>query len=86
MEIRYSKQAVKFINNLDKTTKTRIKHGIEGLTKNPPEGDIKLMQGFSKSIYRLRIGKYRIVYSYSEEREIEILNILKIGSRGDIYK
>ncbi len=86
MEIRYSKTAVKFINSLDKNNKQRIKTGIEKLTLTPPEGDIKQMQGYSDNRYRLRIGKYRIIYKYTEEQNIVILNILDIGSRGDIYK
>lgn len=86
MQIRYSKSAVKVINGLDKPTKQRIKLGIEGLTKTPPEGDIKLMQGYTDSRYRLRVGKYRIIYKYTAENQVTVLNILDIGSRGDIYK
>ena len=41
MEIEYSKKAVKFINSMDTVTKKRIKAGIEGLIKEPPQGDIK---------------------------------------------
>lgn len=86
MEIRYSKAAVKAINAMDKATKTRIHAGIIGLTQKPPEGDIKPMQGYSDGRYRLRIGKYRIIYKYGLERHIEILHIIDVGSRGDIYK
>ena len=86
MEIRYSKAAVKAINTMDKATKVRIHAGIIGLTQKPPEGDIKLMHGYSDGRYRLRIGKYRIIYKYGLEMHIEILHIIDIGSRGDIYK
>ena len=86
MEIRYSKAAVKVINAMDKPTKARIRAGILGLTQKPPEGDIKLMQGYNDGRYRLRIGKYRIIYKFSLEMELEILHIIDIGSRGDIYK
>ena len=86
MEIRYSKQAVKFIDSLDKPTRLRIKEGIEGLTRIPPQGDIKTLQGFSDNRFRLRIGKYRIVYKYTKEHTMIILNKLDIGSREDIYK
>ncbi len=37
-----------------------------------------------KEIYRLRIGKYRILLKFLKE-EATIL-IVRIGSRGDIYK
>lgn len=86
MEIRYSKAAVKAINAMDKPTKNRIRAGIEGLTHKPPLGDIKAMQGYNDGRQRLRVGKYRIIYKYGLEMELEILHIMDIGSRGDIYK
>lgn len=86
MEIRYSKAAVKAINGMDKSTKSRIHAGIIGLTQKPPVGDIKQMQGSKDERYRLRVGKYRIIYKYGLENQLEILHIIDIGSRGDIYK
>ena len=56
VKIEYTKKAVKYIESLDKPTKQRIKAGIEGLTENPPKGDIKTMQGFSDGRKRLSIG------------------------------
>lgn len=47
MQIEYSKRAAKYINALDRPTKQRIKKVIEGLTEQPPKGDIKLLQGFT---------------------------------------
>lgn len=86
MEISYSKAAVKVINGMDRPTKQRIRDGIEGLTKNPPVGDIKPMQGYHDERQRLRIGKYRVIFRFDLESEIEILYIMDVGSRGDIYK
>lgn len=86
MEIEYAKKAVKYIESLDKPTKQRIKTGIEKLTENPPIGDIKALQGYSDGRKRLRIGKYRIIYNYKQNGTIEILYIMNIDTRGDIYK
>ncbi len=86
MKIIYAKSAAKVLESLDKPTKERIRAGILGLTKKPPEGDIKPMQGYSDGRRRLRIGKYRIVYRYGFDANVEILHIMEIGSRGDIYK
>jgi len=86
MEIRYAKAAVKVINGMDRPTKARIRAGILGLTQKPPQGDIKIMQGYHDGRKRLRVGQYRIVYRYGVEKQIEILHIMEIGSRGDIYK
>lgn len=86
MQIKYARKAVKYIESLDKPTKQRIKVGIEKLTENPPTGDIKTLQGYSDGRKRLRIGKYRIIYNYKQSGVIEILYIMNIDTRGDIYK
>ena len=86
MKIEYAKKAVKYIESLDKPTKQRIKAGIIGLTENPPKGDIKLLQGHVDGRKRLRIGKYRIIYMYGQNKELQILYIMSVDTRGDIYK
>ena len=83
MKIEYSKKAAKYIGGLDRPTKQRIKKAIEGLA---PKGDIKTLRGFADERKRLRVGKYRIVYNYRPGGEIEILYIIDVDSRGDIYK
>ncbi len=86
MEIQYSKAAQKAINSMDKATKQRVRAGIQGLTQKPPQGDIKPLQGYHDGRQRLRVGKYRVIYKYSLDGKIEVLHIMDIGSRGDIYK
>ena len=86
MEIRYSKAAQKAINAMDRATKQRIRAGILGLTKKPPQGDIKPMQGYHDGRQRLRVGKYRVIYRYDIDGTVEVLQVMDIGSRGDIYK
>lgn len=78
MQITYSRGAVKTINSMDGATKQRIKAGIEKL----PDGDIKPLQG-SKGSYRLRVGGWRILFSYPER---DTILIEKIGPRGGAYK
>ncbi len=86
MQIEYNKKAAKYISALDWPAKQRIKTAIEGLTETSPKGDIKLLQGFTDSGKRLRVGKYRVIYNYLPNGEIEVLYIINVDSRGDIYK
>ena len=86
MQIKYSKSALKFLSKLEKKTVDRIRITIDGLTETPPKGDIKPMQGYSDGTKRLRVGSYRIIYNYSLEFTVDILYIIDIGNRGDIYK
>ena len=86
MVVKYSKDSLKFLNKLDKKSIARIRAAIQGLTLTPPEGDIKVMQGYSDGRKRLRVGLWRIIYKYGVDHEIDILLIIDIGNRGDIYK
>ena len=86
MEIRYSKRALKLLSKLDKNSVDRIKDAIHGLTSVPPEGDIKLMKGYSDGRKRLRVGSWRVIYRLDSQFQVEILWIIDIGNRGDIYK
>ncbi len=81
MQILYKKPAFKFLKSADKATVNKILYSIDGLTKIPSEGDIKILQG-KTNVFRLRVGKYRVIYEYDNNN----LVILDIGSRGDIYK
>ena len=78
MEVRYAKAAVKAINSMDRPTKQRIKAAVEKL----PEGDIKPYKG-SPGTYRLRVGDWRVLFSYPEH---DTILIEKIGPRGGVYK
>lgn len=86
MEVRYSKDALKFLARLDKKSVERIRIAIQGLTQSPPEGDIKPMQGYDDNRKRLRVGGWRIIFKYGMDGRLEVLFILDIGNRGDIYK
>lgn len=44
------------------------------------------MQGYKDGKHRLRVGKYRVIYRYTQNGELDILIVMEIGSRGDIYK
>ena len=51
--------------------------------QNLPDGDVKRLVGNEiPPIYRIRVSKYRILF-YMNEEEIQIL---KVDSRGDVYK
>lgn len=86
MKLQYSKKSLKFLSKLDKKSVNRIRCAIAGLTKTPPEGDIKLMSGYDDNRKRLRVGVWRIIYNYTVENELRILYVIDIGNRGDIYK
>lgn len=86
MRVIYTKEALKFLSKLDEYSVARIRNAIEGLKKKPPEGDIKRMQGFKDNRMRLRVGKWRVIFRTEIDDFVEVLYIIDIGNRGDIYK
>lgn len=78
MQIKYAKQAVKAINAMDRADKQRIKTAIEKL----PNGDIKPLRGCD-GVFRLRVGKWRILFS---NLTYDIIMIEKVAPRGEVYK
>ena len=86
MECKFSRVAAHYIKSQDKPTRERLKAAIMGLMEIPPNGDIKLMQGYKDHVYRLRVGGYRVIYEFCEIDGQQCLYIRDIGSRGDIYK
>ena len=79
MKISFSKTFEKSFVKYDHTLQRRIYDAIVKL----PEGDVKRLVGDDiPPIFRLRVSKYRILF-YMDDIEIKIL---KVDSRGDIYK
>lgn len=84
--IKYSRDAVKFIKKQETTIKKRLRAAIEGLKKIPMIGDIRPMEGYKDGRMRLRVGGFRVIFKEISELEIDIIFIMEIGNRGDIYK
>ena len=75
------KPAKKFIDGLPINERRRIVNAIERL---PDSGDIKPLQGKeSQGMLRLRVGKYRVIYTVDEGQFIVF--IIDAGNRGQIY-
>lgn len=67
MNITYSRASVKIIGKLDRATKQRIRNAVERL----PKGDVKPLSG-SACLYRLRVGDWRIAFSYPDGNTVLI--------------
>ena len=75
------KPAKKFIDGLPINERRRIVNAIERL---PDSGDIKPLQGKkNQGVLRLRVGKYRVIYTVDEGQFIVF--IIDAGNRGQIY-
>lgn len=77
MEIKYNKQAVKYINSCDSPTKKRLKEAIEKL----PLGDVKKLSGLDNE-YRMRVGDLRVLFFIQNDTIV----IDAVLPRGQVYK
>ena len=80
MQVILSKVAVKYFERLNEPTLSRIYDALVGLGEEPPQGDIKKLEG--REEYRLRIGSYRALFKIEADKII----ITAIAPRGQIYK
>ncbi|MCL2293247.1 MAG: type II toxin-antitoxin system RelE/ParE family toxin [Spirochaetes bacterium] len=80
MKVVLEKKAIKYFERLSKSTRIRINEALRGLSCEPPQGDIKKLQG--RSNYRLRVGNLRVLYRI----EPDVIIITNIAPRGQAYK
>jgi mRNA interferase RelE/StbE len=79
MIIVYSRTFEKKFATYDRKLQEKIFAAIENL----PNGDVKRLSGDDvPPVYRLRVSKYRILFLMDETT----ISILKVDSRGDVYK
>ncbi|MDR0321424.1 MAG: type II toxin-antitoxin system RelE/ParE family toxin [Treponema sp.] len=81
MRVVLEKKVVKYLERLNEPMKGRIIRALIRLANEPPQGDIKKLQG-QEAAYRVRIGDYRILF----KDKISCIAVYEIGPRGQIYK
>jgi mRNA interferase RelE/StbE len=74
--------AVKELEEIPRKDRLRIFPKIRGLAANPRPGGSEKLSGQEQ--YRLRQGRYRIVYSISDKEHSVV--VVKIAHRRDAYR
>jgi mRNA interferase RelE/StbE len=83
-KIAYSRQAQKFLEDIDKKVALQIFKKIEALYQNPFQNNLDIKKLKNDLGYRLRVSDYRVIYKIVNfELKIEVI---KIGHRKDIYE
>ncbi|MBD2434639.1 MULTISPECIES: type II toxin-antitoxin system RelE family toxin [Fischerella] len=82
-QVEITSRAAKQLKKLPEDIKLRIEEKIQELAENPrPDGVVKLED--SEDTYRVRVGKYRILYEVKDD--LLIVKVVKVGHRKDVYK
>ncbi len=78
--VRIEKQALKYINKLDRPTARRIRDAIDSIAEDPKVGKPLSEHGSERSY---RVGGYRILYDVYDNELIVV--IVKVNPRGQVY-
>lgn len=82
----YTASARKDLKNLSEKDAKRIVLKIKSLTNMNPLLKAKTLSGIFQGLYRYRIGDFRAIFNFDDKGKLNILTILKIKHRKDIYK
>jgi mRNA interferase RelE/StbE len=81
--IELTSTAEKQLRKASKRDRPRLVAAIASLAENPRPPGVRKLRGYD-DIYRLRVGRFRIVYETVDDRLVII--VLKLGHRKDVYR
>ena len=81
--IKIREAALRFLQKMPRNEAERIRNKIHMLAANPytPNNNVKALSG--RIGYRLRVGDWRVIYEIHDT--VLVIEVIKIGSRGDVY-
>lgn len=81
--VEFSREAVKALMRMPRDQAKLIRRKIDGLARDPRNApNVKKLSEHPG--YRLRVGDWRVVYLLSDERMV--IHVIRIASRGEVYK
>jgi mRNA interferase RelE/StbE len=73
------------LKKLPREVQQRIGRKVDSLARDPhPVGSVKLTGGNGESLYRFRVGAYRVLYQV-RDRELLVL-VVKVGHPQGVYR
>lgn len=78
--VELTRTAEKQLRRVAKAKRARLVDAIQSLADVPRPRGARKLEGY-ESVYRVRVGQYRIVYEVIDERVVVI--VLKLGHRKD---
>jgi mRNA interferase RelE/StbE len=80
----FTKQAYKALRKAPRHVVSRIRQKLDQVAENPYGKHANVIKLQGRSGYRLRVGDWRVIYEIQDD-QVQVL-VLKIGSRGEIYR
>jgi len=83
-QMRFRREAAKALRTMPRTGAVRVRAALQRLSENPLRTDLHLRPLRGRAEYRLRVGDVRVLFDRNDT--MGVIDVLAIGSRGDIYK
>ncbi|MCK4391508.1 type II toxin-antitoxin system RelE/ParE family toxin [Candidatus Bipolaricaulota bacterium] len=77
-------QASDELVSLDKPVVQRVLKKLKWLAENFEDLTPETLSGELKGLFKLRVGSYRVIYSFNREERVIIVHLM--SHRSDIYK
>ena len=83
-KIKFDSRVKKDLKSIPAQDIKRIKSAISELENKPRPDGCKKLKGNKQDFYRIRVGKYRVIYLV--EDEILLILVVRVGHRKEIHK
>ena len=81
--VEIARRAIKSIAGLPRQEQHRVRAAIDLLVDEPRPPSCVALTG-AESVYRVRVGDYRILYEVIDERLV--IHVIRVGHRRDVYR
>ena len=81
--VEIARRAIKSIAGLPRHEQHRVRAAIDLLAAEPRPPNCVALTG-EQSVYRVRVGDYRILYEVIDERLV--IHVVRVGHRRDVYR
>ena len=81
-KIQWDSRALKELRKLPREAAVRILKAVSALDNDPLSG--LPLKGAFQSFRKLRIGEYRVIYSFL--KDVAIIQILRVAHRREVYR
>lgn len=81
--VQIARRAIKSIAGLSRQEQHRVRAAIDLLADEPRPPNCVALTG-EESVYRVRVGDYRILYEVIDERLV--IQVIRVGHRREVYR
>jgi mRNA interferase RelE/StbE len=82
--VEFAPAARRQLRKLDRPVQVRVLRRVEKLENQPRPKTAETLKGTTETVYRVREGDYRIIYTIEDDRLIVL--VVRIGHRSEVYR